>query len=234
MCLPPLILAAAAMAAGGVMNAAGQAKADHAMTNTFNSERQRQQQFDQQQQGKFQDSLASTQNTLLSPAAQQAAADKRNSAFTAVTKSATPSGSYLPGSGSAPTVVNAGNVAAGKQADARTASLGQALASLGGMNDVMQANNTAIGHNTQDIATLAGERAGSLGVLPAEMTAAKTRGQTLRTLGGLATSIGQMMAGGAAGGGGGMGPLPVSASEAPGLAPGLSSADFSLLPGMTL
>lgn len=210
MCLPPMIIAAAAMAAGAGMKAIGQSKADHAMTSTFNTEHARQQQYQAKEQQDFQDSLDSTKNTVLDPNAQAAATAKREANFTAATAPTSAAGAYLPGSSSAPTVVNAGNVAAGAKADARTASLGHSLASLGGMTDLMEQNDINIGHNRQDVAQQANFGNGSMNVLQTEMNAAKQKGSGWKMLGGLAQSIGQMMAAGGAGGGGGLGASPIS------------------------
>lgn len=202
MCLPVLAIAGlAAMAAGTGMQALGQSQADHAMTRTFNTERTRQQGYEAKEQQDFKNSLASTQNTVLSPEAQAAAVANRQGEYDAVTKSATPAGSYLPGSPSAPSVVNAGNTVIGQAADAHTAGLGHALASLGGTNDLMQQNDINIGRDRQDVAQQADFGRGSMNVLPAELDAAKRKGSTLRTLGGLAQSIGSMMVSGGATGG---------------------------------
>jgi hypothetical protein len=177
----------------------GQQKADHAMTSTFRREQDRQKAFQAEQNAAFQDSLGDA-GTIADPAKQAAAAAVRNTALMAATKSAAPTaGAYLPGgSGGNPVVQTAGEVA-GKRADAHTASLGQALASLGGLSDLFQRANIGIGRNAQTIDQAAGFARGSRDVLQSEMDAAKQKGGNLRMLGSLAQTIGGMMAGGAGG-----------------------------------
>lgn len=200
MCFP-MAIPLALMAAGSIAQFAGQSQSDHAMTRTFNREETRQKAFQGQENQAFQDSLNSA-NNITDPNAQAAAAAKRNAAFTAVTKSAGPgpAGAYLPGSVGSNPIVNTAAQAAGKVADAHTASLGQALANLGGMGDVMQNANIAIGRNAQTIDQAAGMARGSRDVLQTELDAARRKGSTLKMLGGLAQSLGGMMAGGGFGG----------------------------------
>lgn len=207
MCFPPLVLAGIALAAGGDgMNYIGQQKAQHAMTNTFNRERERQKGFEQEQVGKFQNSLDSTRQ-VTDPNAQAAAADKRTAFLSALTRSASPAaGGYaMPGSGNAPQMVATAADAAGAKADAQTAGLAKALGALGGMDDQMLTNNINIGRNSQDIGQIGGFARGSMDVLQSEMDAAKQKGATWRTLGGLAQSIGSAMLSGGIGGGAGAG-----------------------------
>lgn len=198
MCLPPLLIAGAALALGGAgLNYMGQRKADHAMTRTFSRERSRQDAFEKDQIARFEDSLASTGN-VADPAAMAAAAAAREKVSSAVTKSA--AGSYLPGSASANKIVADHKVVAGKAADGRTGSLAHALASLGGVGDLMQQNAINIGRNSGAIDQIGGFKRGSLDVLQSEMDAAKRKGSTLRTLGSLAQTIGSAMISGGAGG----------------------------------
>jgi flagellar capping protein FliD len=235
MCLPVLAIAGlAAMAGGAGLNYLGQQKADHALSHTFNKERSRQQEFEAEQNAKFQDSLNSTAN-VADPAAEAAAAARRTQALTAATKSVAAPGMFMPGSSSAPAVVNAEATAAGKRADTRTSALAAALGSLGGMGDLMQANNIDIAHNSGDIAQIGGFKRGSLDVLQSEMDAAKRKGSTLRTLGGLAQSIGQaMLSGGAGAGAGGMTVNPASFAQGSLFsAPSMSSV-FNQLPAMAI
>lgn len=206
MCLPVLAIAGiAASLAGAGMQYLGQQKADHALNSTFNRERTRQKGFEADQVAKFQDSLNSTSG-VADPAAQAAAAAARQHVLEGVTKSASPAAEgYLPGSSSAPQVVSSHAETAGHAADARTSSLAGALASLGGLNDLMQSNDIHIGRNSQEIGQIGGFKRGSLDVLQSEMDAAKQKGGTLRMLGGLAQSIGGMMLSGGLGGMGGAG-----------------------------
>lgn len=198
------MIGAALMAAGGGMKYFGEKKADKAQSRAWNRERSRQKQFDSEQQGRFEDSLESTRS-LTSSDDIAAAVAARASKYDAATKSAAgPEGGYLPGASSAPSVVATAAQEAGAKADANTASLGQALATLGGFGDQLQGVNIDIGRNSQTIDQIASFKRGSLDALQPELNAAKLKGGTLRTLGGLAQTIGRMVmtsgAGGAAGG----------------------------------
>lgn len=235
MCLPPLILAAIATGLGGALTYAGQQKADHALTNTFNKGRATQQQLEAQQQDAFANSLKSTQQ-VADPAAEAAAAAKRDAVISSAIHPAAAPGSYLPGSGSAPAIVAADAKAQGAKSDARTSGLAAALASIGGVSDMMQNNNINIGRNNQNIGQLGSFMNGQLGVLQSKMDAAKQKGGNLRMLGGLAQSIGSaMLAGGA--GAGGFSPMAVNtgadlsaAASLPGLTPQMAAA----LPGFAI
>lgn len=211
MCLPALALAGIALAAGGVgMKYFGEKKADHALTHTFNREHDRQKAFEQDQIAAFQDSLNGAK-TLADPAAMAAAAARREAVLNSVTKSAAPAAAgYLPGSSSAPAIVNDHATAAGAKADAGTHSLAAAIASMGGMGDQFLNNDINTAHNSQTIGQIGGFRGGSLDVLQSEMEAAKQKGKTLRTLGSLAQTIGQSMLTGGIGGAGGLGPMAVN------------------------
>lgn len=199
MCLPALAIAALATGIGGALSYAGQQKADHAMTRTFTRERERQKGFEADEIAKFQDSLNQAGN-MADPNAQDAATAAREHVLSGVTKTADPAASgYLPSAGSAPTIVANAGAQAGAAANARTSQLAHALAALGGTQDVLQKTNIGIGRNSQEIGQIGGFKRGSLDVLQSEMDAAKQKGSTLRMLGGLAQSVGQMML---AGGGG--------------------------------
>jgi hypothetical protein len=217
MCLPPLILAGAALALGGAgLQYAGQQKADHAKLSAFNRERTRQHGFEQDQVAKFQDSLNSVGN-LGSKDAQDAAAANRLSAFKAVTQDANPAATgYLPSTPSAPKIVADEGAQVGAKENATTGSLSQALANLGGFSDLKLGTDTAIGRNSQAIAQTGGFMRGSLDALQPEMDAAKQKGSGLRTLGSLAQSIGGAMLSGGMGGGG------ISAPDTNALVPFLS------------
>lgn len=201
MCLPVLAIGAIASALGMGMSYLGQQKADHALSSTFNREQARQKGMEKEQIEKFQDSLNSTSG-VADPAAQAAAAARRDAILMGATKSAAPDkGGYLPGTtGATNQVVNTHAVQAGKAADAHTSGLAAALAAMGGMTDQLQDNSITLGRNSGDIDQIGGFKRGSLDVLQSEMDAAKQKGGTLRTLGGLAQSIGGMMMSGGLGG----------------------------------
>jgi hypothetical protein len=153
------------------------------------------------------------------------------------TKSAAPgtAGAYLPGASGGNTVVNTAAQQAGATANKHTASLGAALAALGGMNDLFQKTDIDLAHNGQAIGQLGNFAAGSRSVLQSELDAAKQKGSTLRALGGLAQSIGGAMLGG----GLGAGPINLGsvASEAPTFGvslPGSLVASPVDLPGLVL
>lgn len=231
MCLPAVALAAIATGLGGALQYAGQQKADHALTRTFNRERDRQHAFEQDQIGKFQDSLNSVGN-LADPNAQAAAAATRDAVLEAATKNADPVVSgYLPSSASAPQIVATAGAKAGAKANAATSSLAKAIASMGGWSDLSQQNDINIGRNSQAISQIGGFARGSMDALQPEMDAAKRKGGNLRMLGGLAQSIGTAMLTAGAGGGGGFSPMAVD-SVAPLSSMKLSGA-FASLPGFS-
>jgi hypothetical protein len=194
MCLPLAIIGGALMAAGAGAQYFGQKKADHALTKTFNSERDRQHAFEADQVARFQDSLDGVKG-MTDPAAQAAAASNRLNAFKAVTTDANPIATgYLPGVTSAPSIVKTAGERAGAKANAATASLSQALANMSGFGDLQLANNIDIGRNSQSIGQIGGFMRGSLDALQPELDAAKQKGGNLRMLGSLAQSIGQLHA----------------------------------------
>lgn len=194
MCLPALAIAGIATSLlGGGLQFLGQRKADKAANATFNRERSRQKSFEKEQVGKFEDSLASTRE-LQDPAAQAAAAAKREGELAEAAKSADPKVSgYLPGSSSAPSVVATAAEKAGAASDARTSQLAKSLAALGGTADQLQQNDIRIGRNSQEIDQLRYFKRNSLELLPHEMEAAKQKGSKLRTLGGLVQTFGSFM-----------------------------------------
>lgn len=196
MCLPLLPLALAA--AGSLASYIGQRKADKAQNKAFNTERDRQKDLGDQQTARFQDSLSKTEG-MLDPAAVAAAANARE---TSLANAIVPTAqtAYLPGSSSAPTVVQDASVRAGEGSRATSLNLARTLAALGGTGDQLQALNTGIGRNHEAIAQLGTAKAGSLGVLDSEMKAAAQKGSTLRNLGGLAQTIGSAWLGSSMGG----------------------------------
>lgn len=201
MCLPIAVLGGILAAAGAGAQYFGQKKADHALTKTFNTERARQQSFQQDQVARFKDSLSSVGN-LADPNAQAAAAADRLAAFTGVTQDANPVASgYLPTAASAPQVVATAGGRAGAKSSAATATLARALANMSGFGDLQQRTNIDIGRNDQSIGQIGGFMRGSLDALQPELDAAKTRGGNLRMLGSLAQSIGTSMISGGLGGG---------------------------------
>lgn len=214
MCFPPAIIAGAALALGGMgMQYVGQRKADKAQSRTFTREQARQKQFQGEQNARFEDSLNSSRE-LTDPNAVADAVAARAASYAEAAKSAAPAAEgYLPGSSSAPSIVATAAQEAGAKADANTASLGQALAQLGGFGDQLQKTNIQIGRDSQTIDQIGGFKRGSMDVLQSELDAAKQKGQTLRTLGGLAQSIGQMaLSGGMGGAGGAAGAGPINIS----------------------
>jgi hypothetical protein len=228
MCLPvAAIVGIAASLAGAGLNYVGQRKADKAANRTFQAERNRQKGFEKEQIGKFEDSLASTAEAA-GPDAQAKAAAAREAEFSEATKSADPKVSgYLPGSSSAPSIVSAASDKAGAASDARTAQLSASLARLGGLTDVLQKNDIQIGRNSQDISQVGGFARGSRSVLQAELEAAKRKGGTLRTLGGLAQSLGAAALSGGFGGGVDKA-LPIDVLSQGSLVPGLPTAGADL------
>lgn len=236
MCLPLAVIGGILAAGGAVAQYAGQKKADHALTTTFQRERDRQHGFEADQVAKFQDSLNSVGN-MADPVAQEAAAANRLAAFQGVTQDANPVASgYLPTTESAPQIVATAGERAGAKANAATGSLSKALAAMSGFGDLQQKTNIDIGRNDQSIGQIGGFMSGSLDALQPELDAAKLKGGNLRMLGGLAQSIGQSMLKGGLGGGGGL--VPVSKEL---MSPGLASvappnwtALLANMPGMAV
>lgn len=229
MCLPLAVIGGILAAAGSVAQYAGQKKADHALSATFNTERDRQHSFENDQVAKFKDSLSSVGN-LADPTAQAAAAANRLSAFDSVTQNADPVASgYLPTVGSAPQIVATEGARAGAKSAAATGSLARALASMSGFGDLQQKTNIDIGRNDQSIGQIGGFMKGSLDALQPEMDAAKLKGGNLRMLGSLAQSIGSSMISGGLGGGGASG---ASIASTPGYASLANAHNASVLAGL--
>lgn len=203
MCFP-LAIPLALMAGGAVAKMIGDHQAQKAQTNTYQAERSRQKALDAKQQGLFKDSLAKT-DELHDPNAQNAAVADRTAALTAGVPAANAPGAYLPGSSSAPSVVAtaADHSAAGTAA--YTSNLAAAMARMGAPGDQLLKTNIGLGRNSQGIDQLSTTKKYSASVLDAEMRAAAHKGDTLRGLGGLASSIGGAMMGGMGGAGGAVG-----------------------------
>lgn len=234
MCLPVLALAGIGAAIGGTgLKFFGEKKAASAKERTFVKEQDRQKAFGVEQNARFQDSLAQTAS-VVDPAAVAKAAGAREAVLNAATHSAGPGADgYLPGSASAPSVVNDAAVRAGAASDAATSNLARTLAALGGTTDQLGTTDRGIGRNSMDIAQIGGFRRGSLDVLPAEMTAAAAKGKNLRAIGGLAQQIGMAMATSGVGGAasGGLSPELMALGRTP-LAMSASAARSSLLSGI--
>lgn len=201
MCVPLIPLALAA--AGTFASYIGQKQAERARNTTFSSERQRQADLGDEQHSRFKDSLAKTQD-LVDPATRDKAVQAREGSLASaiVPQSAS---SYLPGSSSAPSVVATANERAGASSQATSLNLARTLATLGATGDQLQDVNTQIGRNSQHIGQLGSFKAGSLGVLDAEMRAASQKGSFLRGIGGLAQQIGGAWLGASAMGAGSAG-----------------------------
>lgn len=203
MCVPLIPLA---LAVGGtIAQYIGQKQAQRASNRTFNAERDRQKAFDDEQHARFKDSLSKTEG-MLDPAAVARAAAKREDSLANAIVGPT-AGSYLPGSASAPDVVQQAKDKSAATSAATSANLARTLAALGGTEDQLQDLNVGIGRNHESIANIARFKSGSLGVLDAEMKAAAQKGRFLRGIGGLAQQIGGAWLGasslGGAGGAGG-------------------------------
>lgn len=199
MCIP-LVAAAALAGVGGVAKYLGEKKAQKAQANAAQMERQRQQRMTEEQQGYFDQSLASA-GDVADPAAIAAAKGARENALFAAMAPQGAAGTYLPGQGSAPAIVQQqeGKAVEGARTDAR--SLASALAALGGTGDQLQRLNIDIGRNSQRIGQVARDKGNSADILQTELQAAAEKGSLLRGLGGLAMQIGLAAAAGGAGGG---------------------------------
>lgn len=197
----PWAIPLALIAAGSGAQYMGERRAQKARNQTFMAERERQNAMTEDQQARFEDSLASAAE-MTDPAKKQAAVDERTAELAAAVSPTTAETAYLPGSTSAPTVVATANDAANEATRARGLGLAQSLAALGATNQQLADTALDIGRNSQTIDQISGFKRGSLGVLPAEMQAASNKGRTLRQVGGLAQSIGQAWLGGTMGAGG--------------------------------
>lgn len=193
----PWAIPIALMAAGSVAKYFGDEKAGHAQERAYEAERARQQQYTNQQQQSFQDSLGKV-TKLTDPNATQDAVNKRDSVLSSAI---TPvdQGSYMPGSSSAPQLVADASAKAAAGTHERSSNLAKALAELGGTGDQMLTTNIGIGRNSQAIGQAGSLAAGSAAVLPSEMRAASYKGSTLRGLGSLAQMIGQAWLGASGG-----------------------------------
>lgn len=199
MCFPPAIIAATLALGGSGLKYFGDKKAARAQEGVNKRERLRQQDMTLEQQSAFEDSLKKT-GEVTDPAAMKAAADKRNDFLQASMGPASALVNYLPGAKSAPAIVgDAAKASVGKE-KAAAGGLAAALAALGGTTDQMQNLNIGIGRNSQKIGQVARNKAGSAGVMDAELRAAAFKGSTLRGLGQLAQIIGQAVGAGAGGG----------------------------------
>ena len=201
MCIP-LVAAAALAGVGGVAKYLGEKKAKNAQERTQQAERARQQRMTDEQQGYFDQSLASA-GDVADPAAIAAAKGARENALFAAMAPQGAAGTYLPGQGSAPAIVQQqeGKAVEGARTDAR--SLASVLAALGGTSDQMQRLNIDIGRNSQRIGQVARDKGNSADILQTELQAAAEKGALLRGLGGLAMQIGMAAATGGIGGGSG-------------------------------
>lgn len=221
MCVPLVPLAL--FAAGSAAKYFGAKQAERAKQNTYDAESARQKKMGDEQYARFQESLDRAQQ-MLTPEAQAAAAGQRESGLSAAIVPQGANGSYMPGSSSAPSVVADATAAAGAKSAETSQSFARTLAALGATGDQMQGLNIGVGRNSQSIGQIGGFKAGSLGVLDAEMKAAAQKGAFLRGIGGLAQTIGKAWLGG------GMGGAPTAASTAA-LTPDVSMT-MNKLPGI--
>lgn len=204
MCFPmaiPLVLAAA----GTAMQYFGAQKAENAQERRFAAEQMRQRNLTGEQQGFFEDSLGEA-TQLTDESAQKKAVEKRNAPLQAAI-APVDQGAYLPGSDSAPQIVQtaAERSVAGQKADASQLAL--ALANLGSTNDMLFDTGIETGRNAGRIGQVGSFMRGSAAALQPELDAAAHKGSFLRGLGSLAQSIGTAMAGAPGGGGLDMGAL---------------------------
>lgn len=202
MCGP--FAALALLAGGSIAKYIGDTQAQHAQQAAQDAERARQQQLTQRQQQAFQESVTKA-NSLADPNAETAAVDKRNTALQAALTPASAQADFLPGSSSAPQLVQDAGARTAADTHAYSSNLAQALARLSGTGDQLLTTNIGIGRDAGAIGQLADFKQGSADVLPAELRAAATKGALLRGLGGIAQSIGGAAAGGGGFGGGGGG-----------------------------
>lgn len=197
MCLPLAVLGGILAAGGTAAKFAGDSQASNARYNTFQAERSRQQALTSDQTARFQDSLDQVKG-LTDPNAQAKAVGARESSLVSAIAPQPTAGAYLPGSSSAPAVVQTAADKASAGSAATSSALAHAIATMGGASDQALGVNTAIGRNSEKIGQLSSYKAGSAGVLDAEMRAASQKGSLLKGLGGFAQQIGlSALAGGA-------------------------------------
>jgi hypothetical protein len=186
------------------MQAIGNNKARRASNNAYVAEKGRQTEMQRRQDAVLDQSYDSL-NKLKDPNAEQAAIDKRKAAFVAALNARPADSAYLPGQDAAPAVVGDAAAASGAREGAFSAQQAEALARMTGMGDQLFDTNINLNRGSQEIGQVARDRINSANALDAELRAAAFKGQTLRGLGGLATTIGF---GKALGGGGGGVKLP--------------------------
>lgn len=206
----PWALPVALLVGGAGLNYMGQQKAKHAQERTFSQEEERQHKWDDQQQAIFKDSIGKASD-LTDANAQKKAVDDRQSALVSAISTPEAAGAYLPGSDSAPAVVKTAADKAQSAAKDQSLRLAAAMANLNAPNDLLQKTNIGIARDAGQIGQIGSFKAGSAGVLDAELRAAAQKGAFLRGLGSLAATIGASALGGQALGGLSFGSAPVGA-----------------------
>lgn len=199
MCGPwALPLAFAISGVGGGLQFAGDRQAQNAQMGQYEAERARQQQFTNQQQGLFEDSL-SRAAAMADPAHMAAATAAREAPLVAAVRPAGPT-DYLPGASSASPIVHAAADRAEASQRAGSVGLAQALAHFGGFGDQLLDTSIMNSRNAGRIGQIGSFMQGSNAASQTEIAAAANRGATLRGLGSLASQIGMALASGGAGG----------------------------------
>ena len=224
----PWVIPLALMAGGGVAKYLGDQQAAHAERDASNAERARQQALAQQQDALVNNSIGKV--GAITTGGLDTSIANRKAAITANMGTVSPTQGFLPGSSSADASVGGlgDKIVAGEKS--LSGGVGDASARLNGLGDSLFGANIAVNRNDQGVNQLGSEKMQSAAVLPYELKAAATKGSLLRGLGGLAQSIGSMVAGaGLAGGGNALGSSMSSLSGSM-----LKGADFSGLPAFTV
>lgn len=243
---PALLVGLAATAAGTGMSIAGNEESKAAMERARGDELQRQQQFRKEGQKRFDASMKEAGADRAKEDIEKAA-DTRQAAYQQMAQA--PQGVTAPNvAPQGDRVVASPESGAQQRAEAANNAwsnlTSRAQAKLGAVGDWGLQRNIENKRANQDLALIANKSRGSLNVLPFEMDKASHEGDTLRTLGTVATALGSigMMAGAtspiaateaapaitgeqAAAFGAGMGP--VSAGYAGNVAPSLATSYFS-------
>ena len=191
----PISLGIGLTLAGSAAQYIGNQQAKRATLNAFNTEQVRQKAKTADQQ-KLLDNSYDTAGKLNDPNAQQAAVDKRKSAFIQALNARPADSGYLPGTDSAPKVVADASAKATADQDAFSGQQADALARMTGLGDQLFDTNIQLGRNSQGIGQLGVDKAQSAAALNAELNAARFKGGTLRGFGGLAQMIGAAALGG--------------------------------------
>jgi len=213
MCDVTAAIALGSAVAGSALQSRGAAQAQKAEAGVAAAERGRQDGYRRTAMNYVDTAREGASRPALDAGAASAAAGRAASLRTAGQVPAA-QGGYLPGMESGPQSVRDEVDRQRGLASAFVGQQGDARAALGGWGDAMQASRTGIARSGQGVATEAGFARGSADAMPAEITAAGSKGSGTRMLGDLVAGGGNLAAatyGGAKGWGSLFSAAPVAA-----------------------